>query len=45
MAFGKNITWKKGKWKQYYLPFNIEVVEKNIKWGLEGEKYLGKIKI
>ena len=28
----KNITWKKGKEKQYHLPYNIKAVEKNIKW-------------
>ena len=35
MAMGKKITWKKGK--QYYLPYNIEAVGKNIKWGREGD--------
>ena len=33
MAVGKNITWKKGKGKQYHLPCNIRVIGKNIKWG------------
>ena len=31
MAVGKNITLKNGK--QCHLPFNIEAVGKNIKWG------------
>ena len=26
MAVGKNISWKKGKWKQYDLPCIIEVL-------------------
>ena len=30
---GKNITWKKRKGKQNNLPYIIEVVGKNIKWG------------
>ena len=29
----KNITEKQGKGKQYHLPYNIEVVGKNINWG------------
>ena len=29
MAVGKNITWKKGKGKQYHSPY--DAVEKNIK--------------
>ena len=33
MAVGKNITWKKGKRKQYNLPYNIQAIWKNIKWG------------
>ena len=33
MAVGKNTTWKKGKGKQYHLPYNTEAVGKNIKWG------------
>ena len=33
MALGKNITWKKEKGKQYYLPYNIEAARKNIKLG------------
>ena len=32
MAAGKIIMWKKGKGKQYHLPYNIEAVGKNIKW-------------
>ena len=32
MAVGKNTAWKKGKGKQYNLPYNIKVVGKNIKW-------------
>ena len=32
MAVGKNTTLKKGKGKQYYLPFNIETAWKNIMW-------------
>ena len=32
---GKNITLKKGKGKQYNLPYNIEAVGKNITWGKE----------
>ena len=31
VAVGKIITWKNGK--QCHLPFNIEAVGKNIKWG------------
>ena len=31
---GKNIKWKKRKWKlHYHLPYNIEAVGKNIKCG------------
>ena len=34
MAVGKNLTWKKkGKGKQCHLPYNIEAIGKNIKWG------------
>ena len=34
MALGKNIVrGKKGKGKQYHLPFTIEAVGKNIKLG------------
>ena len=33
MAVGKNITWEKGKGKQYRLSFNIDTVGKNIRWG------------
>ena len=32
-VLGKNITWKKGKEKQYHLPYNIKAVGKDIKWG------------
>ena len=32
MSVGKNITRKKGKRKQYLLPYNIESVFKSIKW-------------
>ena len=31
MAVEKNIMWKKGK--QYHLPYHIQAVGKNIKWG------------
>ena len=30
---GENITWKKGKGKQYNLPNNSMAVGKNVKWG------------
>ena len=33
MAVGKNVKWKKGKEKQYHLPYDIKAVGKNIKWG------------
>ena len=37
MAVGKNITWEKNRrGKQYHLSYNIESVEKNIKWGRRG---------
>ena len=32
MSVGKNIMLKKGKGKQYHLPYNIEAVGKNIEW-------------
>ena len=42
MAAGKNIAWKKnGKGKQYHLPYNIEAVGRNIKWGRE-RTFLGR---
>ena len=34
---GRILHWKKENWKQYHLPYNIEAVEKNIKWG-RGER-------
>ena len=40
---GNNITWKKGKGRQYHLPNNIQAVGKNIKWGKgEGTEISGK---
>ena len=43
MAVGKNITSKKGKEKQYHLPYIIEAVWKNIEWGKgEGDGYFGE---
>ena len=30
-----NIIWKKGKGKQYHLPYNIKTIGKNIKWDRE----------
>ena len=33
IAMGKNITWKRGRGKQYHLPYIVESVGKNIKWG------------
>ena len=41
MAVRKNITWKKGKGKQYHLPYNIEAIGKNIYWG-KGMEISGK---
>ena len=41
MAVGKNITWKRGKGKQYYLPYDIEDVGKNIKCG-KWDGYFGE---
>ena len=41
MAVGKNITWKKGK--QYHVPYNIEAVGKNLKFGRgEGDGNFGE---
>ena len=31
MAAGKDILWKKRKGTQYYLPYNIKAVGRNIK--------------
>ena len=31
MAVGINITWKKGKGKQYHIIYDIEAVGKNIR--------------
>ena len=40
---GKNITRRKIKAKQHHLPFNVEAVWKNIKWGRkEGEANFGE---
>ena len=44
-SVGKNITWKKGKGKQYLLPFHIKAVGKYIKLGRKrgkGSEELGK---
>ena len=43
MAVGMIKTWKKVN--HYYLPFNIKVVGKNIKWGKGTEVLWNKIKI
>ena len=37
--------WKKGKGKQYHLPYNIEAVEKNINWEKRERSFGEKIKI
>ena len=47
MAVGKNIKRKRGKGKQYHLPFNIKSVGKNIKFerGDLNESFGEEIKI
>ena len=45
VPYDKNITWKKGKGKQFHLPYNNKAFGKNINWG-RGRKFWGrKIKI
>ena len=44
-GMGKNITWKKGIWKKYSLPFSIKAVRKNIKLGRGIGNLWKKIKI
>ena len=45
VPYDKNITWKKVKGKQYYLPYNNKAAGKNIKWGRGGKFWGRKIKI
>ena len=41
--WGRILRWEKGNGKQYHLPFNIEAIGKNIKWGkVEGEGNFGE---
>ena len=33
VQWGRMLSGKNGKGKQYHLPFNIKAAEKNMKWG------------